>query len=136
MRSAFATSYWRFPIEETAAMTTESATLAAGCFWRVKAAFDGLAGVEIVDSGYIGGHLANPTYREVCGGATGHAKAIRLVFDPAVMSSDEVLDIFFEIHDPSPLNRERCRHAIPLRGPPALSRTGSCGAGRDHAGAG
>jgi peptide-methionine (S)-S-oxide reductase len=87
-------------------MTTETATLAAGCFWCVEAVFDGLAGVESVESGYIGGHVADPTYREVCGGATGHAEAIRLVFDPAVVSFDEILDIFFEIHDPTQLNRQ------------------------------
>lgn len=87
-------------------MTTETATLAAGCFWCVEAVFDGLAGVESVESGYIGGHTANPTYKEVCSGATGHAEAIRVVFDPAVISFDEVLDIFFEIHDPTQLNRQ------------------------------
>jgi peptide-methionine (S)-S-oxide reductase len=87
-------------------MTKETATLAAGCFWCVEAVFDGLAGVDSVESGYIGGHVPNPTYREVCGGATGHAEAIRLVFDPAVVSFDEILDIFFEIHDPTQLNRQ------------------------------
>lgn len=87
-------------------MTTETATLAAGCFWCVEAVFDGLAGVESVESGYIGGHTTNPTYKEVCSGITGHAEAIRVVFDPAVISFDEVLDIFFEIHDPTQLNRQ------------------------------
>ena len=69
-------------------MTTETTTLAAGCFWCIEAVFDGLAGVESVESGYIGGHVTDPTYREVCGGATGHAEAIRLVFDPSVVSFD------------------------------------------------
>ena len=87
-------------------MTTETTTLAAGCFWCIEAVFDGLAGVESVESGYIGGHVTDPTYREVCGGATGHAEAIRLVFDPSVVSFDEILDIFFEIHDPTQLNRQ------------------------------
>lgn len=87
-------------------MTTETATLAAGCFWCVEAVFDGLAGVESVESGYIGGHTANPNYREVCSGTTGHAEAIRVVFDPAIISFDDVLDIFFEIHDPTQLNRQ------------------------------
>lgn len=87
-------------------MVTETATLAAGCFWCVEAVFDGLAGVESVESGYIGGHVANPTYKQVCGGDTGHAEAIRLVFDPAIVSFDEILDIFFEIHDPTQLNRQ------------------------------
>jgi peptide-methionine (S)-S-oxide reductase len=87
-------------------MSTETATLAAGCFWCTEAVFDGLAGVESVESGYVGGHVPDPTYREVCGGATGHAEAIRLVFDPEVISFDDVLDIFFEIHDPTQLNRQ------------------------------
>ena len=87
-------------------MTTETATLAAGCFWCVEAVFDGLAGVESVESGYIGGRTANPTYKQVCGGDTGHAEAIRLIFDTDVVSFDEILDIFFEIHDPTQLNRQ------------------------------
>ncbi len=87
-------------------MTTETATLAAGCFWCVEAVFDDLAGIDSVESGYIGGHTANPTYREVCGGNTGHAEAIRLTYDPAVVSFGEILDIFFEIHDPTQLNRQ------------------------------
>ncbi len=87
-------------------MTMETATLAAGCFWCVEAVFDGLAGVESVESGYIGGATANPTYKEVCSGRTGHAEAIRIVFDSSVVSFDEILDIFFEIHDPTQLNRQ------------------------------
>jgi peptide-methionine (S)-S-oxide reductase len=76
-------------------MSTQTATLAAGCFWCVEPIFDNLAGVESVESGYIGGHIANPTY-----------KAIRIMFDPAVVTFDEILDIFFEIHDPTQLNRQ------------------------------
>ena len=87
-------------------MTTETATLAAGCFWCVEAVFDGLAGVHSVESGYIGGHVPHPTYKQVCSGSTGHAEAIRIVFDPAVVGFDEILDIFFEIHDPTQLNRQ------------------------------
>jgi peptide-methionine (S)-S-oxide reductase len=87
-------------------MSTEIATLAAGCFWCVEAVFDGLAGVDSVESGYIGGSEPNPTYKSVCGGRTGHAEAIRIVFDPAVVSFADVLDIFFEIHDPTQLNRQ------------------------------
>ena len=87
-------------------MTTETATLAAGCFWCIEAVFDGLAGVHSVESGYIGGHVANPTYKAVCGGNTGHAEAIRIVFDTDIVSFNEVLDIFFEIHDPTQLNRQ------------------------------
>ena len=87
-------------------MTTETATLAAGCFWCVEAVYDSVDGVHSVESGYIGGHVASPTYREVCGGATGHAEAIRITFDPTIISYDDVLDIFFEIHDPTQLNRQ------------------------------
>jgi peptide-methionine (S)-S-oxide reductase len=87
-------------------MTLETATLAAGCFWCVEPIYDSLAGVESVESGYIGGHGVDPTYRAVCGGNTGHAEAIRIVFDPSVVTFDEILDIFFEIHDPTQLNRQ------------------------------
>ncbi len=87
-------------------MTTETATLAAGCFWCVEPIYDNLSGVESVESGYIGGHIANPTYRAVCGGNTGHAEAIRIVFDNDIVTIDEILDIFFEIHDPTQLNRQ------------------------------
>ncbi len=87
-------------------MTTETATLAAGCFWCVEPIYDNLTGVESVESGYIGGQTVNPTYKAVCSGNTGHAEAIRIVFDPAVVSLDEILDIFFEIHNPTQLNRQ------------------------------
>lgn len=87
-------------------MTTETATLAAGCFWCVEAVFDDLAGIESVESGYIGGHVASPGYKAVCGGGTGHAEAIRLTFDPAIVSFDEILGIFFEVHDATQLNRQ------------------------------
>jgi peptide-methionine (S)-S-oxide reductase len=87
-------------------MTQEIATLAGGCFWCVEAVFDDVIGVESVESGYIGGTVANPTYKQVCGGDTGHAEAIRIAFDPAVISYDGILDIFFHIHDPTQLNRQ------------------------------
>ncbi len=87
-------------------MTTQTATLAAGCFWCVEPIYDNLAGVASVESGYIGGQTVNPTYKAVCSGTTGHAEAIRIVFDPAVVTFDEILDIFFEIHDPTQLNRQ------------------------------
>jgi len=87
-------------------MAMETATLAAGCFWCIEAVFDGLAGVESVESGYIGGETANPSYKDICTGRTGHAEAIRIVFDTDVVSFAEVLDIFFEIHDPTQLNRQ------------------------------
>ena len=87
-------------------MTHEIATLAGGCFWCVEAVFDDVIGVESVESGYTGGHVANPSYKQVCGGDTGHAEAIRIAFDPDVIGYDDILDIFFHIHDPSQLNRQ------------------------------
>ena len=84
----------------------ETATFAGGCFWCTEAVFDDVIGVESVESGYIGGHVADPTYKRVCEGDTGHAEAIRIVFDPAVISYDDLLDIFFHTHDPTQLNRQ------------------------------
>ena len=84
----------------------EIATLAGGCFWCVEAVFNDVAGVTAVESGYIGGEVVNPTYRQVCGGSTGHAEAIRVRFDPAIVSYDDLLDIFFHTHDPTQLNRQ------------------------------
>ena len=87
-------------------MAIETVTLAAGCFWCVEAVFNDVIGVESVESGYIGGHTVSPTYRQVCGGDTGHAEAIRVGFDSEVISLDEMLDIFFHTHDPTQLNRQ------------------------------
>jgi peptide-methionine (S)-S-oxide reductase len=87
-------------------MAQEIATLAGGCFWCVEAVFDDVIGVAEVESGYIGGHVANPTYKQVCGGDTGHAEAVRIAFDPDVIGYDDLLDIFFHIHDPTQLNRQ------------------------------
>jgi peptide-methionine (S)-S-oxide reductase len=84
----------------------EQATLAGGCFWCTEAVYKDVIGVTEVESGYIGGPTANPTYREVCGGNTGHAEAIRVTYDPAVISYDDILDIFFATHDPTQLNRQ------------------------------
>ena len=82
------------------------AIFAGGCFWCVEAVFKGLAGVDGVESGYIGGTAVNPTYKQVCGGDTGHAEAIRITYDPAVLSYDDLLDVFFATHDPTQLNRQ------------------------------
>lgn len=82
----------------------EITTLGGGCFWCLEAVFDGLKGVESVDSGYMGGRKANPTYEEVCGGDTGHAEVVRITFDPKVVTFKEILDVFFAIHDPTQLN--------------------------------
>ena len=87
-------------------MTRETAIFAGGCFWCTEAVFQSLAGVEKVESGYIGGTTANPTYKQVCGGDTGHAEAIRISFDPAVISYADLLDVFFATHDPTQLNRQ------------------------------
>jgi peptide-methionine (S)-S-oxide reductase len=86
--------------------TKETATLAAGCFWCVETVFDDLRGVESVESGYTGGQLPNPSYEEVCSGTTGHAEAIQITFDPAVVSFRELLEVFFTVHDPTTLNRQ------------------------------
>lgn len=85
---------------------TEYAIVAGGCFWCTEAVFKDVIGVESVESGYIGGHVANPTYRQVCGGDTGHAEAIKVGFDPAQLSYGDLLDIFFATHDPTQLNRQ------------------------------
>jgi peptide-methionine (S)-S-oxide reductase len=84
----------------------EVATLAGGCFWCLEAVFEHLRGVEKVTSGYTGGTLANPTYRQVCNGNTGHAEVVQVVFDPTVVSYRDVLDVFFASHDPTTLNRQ------------------------------
>ena len=84
----------------------EVATLAGGCFWCLEAVYDGLAGVESVESGYMGGTTANPTYKQVCSGKTGHAEVVRVTFDPKTISFREILDVFFAIHDPTTLNRQ------------------------------
>jgi len=84
----------------------EFATLGGGCFWCLEAVFEELDGVVDVESGYAGGHVKNPTYRQVCEGSTGHAEVIKLEFDPARISFREVLEVFFTIHDPTTLNRQ------------------------------
>jgi peptide-methionine (S)-S-oxide reductase len=87
-------------------MEMEQATFAGGCFWCVEAVFQDLIGVSRVESGYIGGQTANPTYKQVCSGQTGHAEAIRVTFDPSAISYGDLLDIFFATHDPTQLNRQ------------------------------
>ena len=87
-------------------MAQEVAVLAGGCFWCTEAVFLDVIGVEKVESGYTGGHTANPSYKQVCGGDTGHAEAIRITFDPEQLSYDNLLDIFFATHDPTQLNRQ------------------------------
>lgn len=84
----------------------EVITLGGGCFWCVEAIFDELKGVVQVESGYSGGSVANPTYRQVCTGTTGHAEVIQVTFDPKVISLKELLQVFFTVHDPTTLNRQ------------------------------
>jgi len=84
----------------------ETATFGGGCFWCTEAIFKSLKGVETVESGYSGGKTKNPTYREVCTGETGHAEVIQITFDPKVISFRELLEVFWETHDPTTLNRQ------------------------------
>ncbi len=87
-------------------MTSQTITLAGGCFWCTEAVFLQLNGVTSVESGYIGGHSLNPTYKDICTGATGHAEAIRVNFDSDQISLADLYDIFFATHDPTQLNRQ------------------------------
>jgi peptide-methionine (S)-S-oxide reductase len=84
----------------------DTATFGTGCFWCTEAVFEQLKGVLKVTSGYAGGHVKNPTYTEVCSGETGHAECIQVVYEPAKISYDELLQVFFEVHDPTSLNRQ------------------------------
>ncbi len=88
------------------AKKSDTATFATGCFWCTEAKFQQLKGVEKVTSGFSGGHVANPTYRMVCNGTTGHAEACNIVYDPTVITYDELLEAFFVAHDPTQLNRQ------------------------------
>ena len=87
-------------------MAEQVAVLAGGCFWCTEAVFNDVVGVTKLESGYTGGSVVNPNYKQVCGGDTGHAEAIRVTFDPDVISYDDLLDIFFATHDPTQLNRQ------------------------------
>ena len=84
----------------------ETITLGAGCFWCIEAILDRVKGVESVVSGYMGGDIKNPTYEQVCTGRTGHAEVVQVVFDPKVISLDGLLHIFWQLHDPTTLNRQ------------------------------
>lgn len=84
----------------------DTATFANGCFWCTEAIFQDVKGVEQVTSGYTDGHVKNPTYKEVTTGETGHAEALEIIYDPSVISFDELLEIFWKTHDPTTLNRQ------------------------------
>ena len=84
----------------------DKATLAGGCFWCLEAVYLELRGVKSVVSGYAGGHVENPTYRQICTGTTGHAEVVQVTYDPQVISFSDLLDVFWRIHDPTTLNRQ------------------------------
>lgn len=86
--------------------TMDIATLAGGCFWCLEAVYDQVKGVQSVESGYIGGQVDAPTYEQVCSGRTGHAEAVRITFDPRLVTYRDLLNVFFVIHDPTTLNRQ------------------------------
>lgn len=85
---------------------TDTATFGTGCFWCTEAVFEQLEGVVSVTSGYMGGTVKNPTYKQVCTGETGHAECVQIVYEPSKISYDELLKVFFEVHDPTSLNRQ------------------------------
>jgi peptide-methionine (S)-S-oxide reductase len=87
-------------------MSQEVATLAGGCFWCLEPVYDDMVGVSSVESGYMGGHTLNPTYKQICNGDTGHAEVVQVTFDPSVTTFRELLEVFFSIHDPTTLNRQ------------------------------
>jgi peptide-methionine (S)-S-oxide reductase len=95
------------PIENTNDTTiTDTITLGAGCFWCVEAIFDQLKGVEKVISGYAGGEIKNPSYKEVCTGRTGHAEVCQVIYNPKIISIEEILEVFWQTHDPTTLNKQ------------------------------
>jgi peptide-methionine (S)-S-oxide reductase len=93
-------------INPSTLLRTETATFANGCFWCTEAIFQGLDGVISATSGYTGGQTENPTYKQVCGGQTGHAECLQIIFDPSKISFDELLEVFWKTHDPTTLNQQ------------------------------
>lgn len=87
-------------------MPSDTAIFGGGCFWCLEAVFDRVKGVQSVESGYMGGAIDNPTYRQVCEGDTGHVEIVRITFDPAEITFPELLEVFFTVHDPTTLNRQ------------------------------
>jgi len=94
------------PLPVSSSNDQDTATFGAGCFWCIETQFAMLKGVESVESGYSGGHIAHPTYSQVSRGNTGHAEVVNIVFNPQVISFDELLQVFFLLHDPTQLNRQ------------------------------
>src|SRR5689334_23271738 len=93
-------------VKITDGLKTDTATFGTGCFWCTEAIFQQLDGVLKVSSGYSGGHVVNPTYEQVCEKNTGHAEVVQIVYDPAKISFDELLEVFWQTHDPTTLNRQ------------------------------
>ena len=94
---------------------TMQAMFGGGCFWCVEAIFEQLKGVQSVDSGYAGGTMPDPTYHDVCSGDTGHAEVVRIVYDPALVSYEKLLEVFFKTHDPTTLNQQGADHGTQYR---------------------
>src|SRR5262245_52342405 len=92
--------------ETTFTGKTDTATFGTGCFWCTEAVFEQLEGVISVTSGYAGGHVANPSYKDVCTGETGHAECVQITYDPSKISFDELLEVFWQVHDHTTLNRQ------------------------------
>ena len=90
----------------TQSSSTKSITLGAGCFWCVEAVFEQLEGVHSAESGYMGGHIKNPAYREVCTGRTGHAEVVKVIYDEGIVSLSTIMEVFFATHNPTTLNRQ------------------------------
>ncbi|MBL0126770.1 MAG: peptide-methionine (S)-S-oxide reductase MsrA [Flavobacteriales bacterium] len=93
-------------MDTTSSTELDTITLGAGCFWCVEAVFTELRGVISVTSGYMGGHVKDPSYRDVCAGNTGHAEVARIIYDPKQLTVDELLEVFWQTHDPTTLNRQ------------------------------
>ncbi len=102
----YMTSSLTSPSTEETTLRTDTATFGTGCFWCTEAIFQQLDGVLKVSSGYSGGQVKNPTYKEVCEGTTGHAECVEIVYDPAKITFDELLEVFWQTHDPTTLNRQ------------------------------
>ena len=101
----------------------QTATFGGGCFWCIEAVFQRLTGVTHVESGYMGGHVDKPTYRQVCGGDTGHVEVVRITFNPGLISFRDLLDVFFAVHDPT---TKRWKTRESARSVKVLARRASC----------
>ncbi len=94
------------PLKSQTMVKTDTITLGGGCFWCIEAVFQQLEGVEQVVSGYSGGHVKNPSYKEVCTGNTGHAEVVQVTYRPDIIPLEKILEVFFTVHDPTQLNRQ------------------------------